>query len=60
MNKVVEVLMRRDGMSEEDAADLLKQTREEINEVVDDYEAVEDIIASNLGLEMDYIFDILG
>ena len=55
MNRVVEVLMRRDGMSQEEATTLFKQTQQDIDDAEYDYEAVEDIMASNLGLEMDYI-----
>jgi hypothetical protein len=58
MNKIVEILMRRDGMSLSDAKDLVNETRELIlsSEV---WEA-DDIMADQLGLEPDYIMDLLG
>jgi len=61
MNKVVEILMIRDGMSRAEAEDVLSYCREMINNAVacGDYEEAEDIVASELGLEMDYIFDII-
>ena len=57
MNRVVEILMKRDGISREEATRLVDDTREEILES-DPFDA-DDIIACNLGLEPDYIFDIL-
>lgn len=61
LNKVVEILMSRDNMSQEEAQDLLDFVRQEIDEVIadGDYDTVEDIMYTELGLEMDYIFDIL-
>lgn len=58
-NRVVEILCRRDGMSLSDAQALVDQTIAEINDNLGDHEAVEDIMMCNLGLEMDYIFDLL-
>ena len=62
MNRIETILVRRDGMSEADAKALVKETRTEIQEAIDaGYDCmVEDIMYDNLGLEMDYIFDILG
>jgi len=56
MNKIVEILMRRDGMTEQEANDLLNETREMIME---DASKTEDIMLMQLGLETDYIFDII-
>lgn len=58
-NRVVEILCRRDGMEPKDAQALVDQTIAEINDNLGDPDAVEDIIMNNLGLEMDYIFDLL-
>ncbi len=62
INKVISILMKRDDMTLEDARDLVADVREQIEEAVadGDYEYAEDIMLSELGLEMDYIFDILG
>jgi hypothetical protein len=58
MNKVVKILMERDGMSEDEAIELVEETREETLACEGSEEAW-DIIEDNLGLEPDYIFDIL-
>lgn len=54
MNKVIEILMNRDGMTKNEAEELITEAREEMLETGSD-EAMMDI----LGLEMDYIMDIL-
>ena len=56
-NEVVRILMKRDGLTREEAEERLDEVREMISEA-DVWEA-EDIIADELGLEMDYIFDIM-
>lgn len=58
MNKVVKILMERDGMSKDEAIELVEETRDEILACGGGDEAW-DIIEDNLGLEPDYIFDIL-
>lgn len=61
MNKVVKILMERNGMTETEALTLLTHTRNEIDVALadNDYSLVEDIIYCDLGLEMDYIAEIL-
>lgn len=61
MNKVVEILIERDKMTKDEAVRLLVETREEIYEAMDagEIDCVEDILMDELGLEMDYLFDIL-
>lgn len=53
MNKVVKILMERDGLTEEEALELIEECREEIED--GNMYALEDV----LGLENDYIFDII-
>lgn len=64
MNRVVEILMKRDNISKSEAEALVEQTREEIEECcaqgMYDYDAAEEAIYENLGLELDYVFDIMG
>ena len=55
MNVVVELLMKRDGITEEEAREMIVETREEMLE--DPYVATE-ILEDNLGIEPDYIMDI--
>ena len=57
-NEVVRILMERDGLTRAEAEERLDEVREMISDA--DVWEVEDIIADELGLEMDYIFDILG
>lgn len=52
-NRVVEILMRRDGLTEEEALAEIEECLEEL-EMGNDY-ALEDV----LGLEDDYLFDII-
>lgn len=58
MNRVVKILMKRDEISESDAIELIEETRELILNS-DPFES-DDIIADNLGLEPDYLMEILG
>ena len=53
MNRVVKILMERDGMTKEEAEAELERTREDLNA------GYFDAIQVNLGLEDDYILDIL-
>lgn len=57
MNKIIEILMKRDGMSLSDAKDLVNETRELI--LSSDVMEADDIMADQLGLEPDYIMDLL-
>ena len=57
MNPVVKILMERDGMTEHEATDLVRKTKEELMNS-QCYDGA-DIIMENLGLEPDYIMDIL-
>lgn len=59
MNRVVDILMKRDGISEEEALTLIKETRDEIIMLDDPLEA-DNVIMDYLMLEPDYLFDILN
>ena len=56
METVKQILMRRDGMSAEDAQEMIDEARERINEGEDP----EEILHCDFGLEPDYVFDLLG
>lgn len=60
MNRVIKILMERDDMTKAEATDLLHKVQDMMQEY--EYEPVEceAIIASELGLELDYICDIFG
>lgn len=61
MKSVKRILMERDGMDEFEAQDLIDAVREELNFAMEnnDYELAEDIMYGDLGLEMDYIFELI-
>lgn len=61
MNRVVKILMERDHMTEKEAKNAIEQARTEIYSAVEDgcYDEAEDIMQSLLGLEMDYLMDII-
>ena len=53
MTETQKILMKRDGLSAQEAKDLMDETREALLD--GDWDAIGDI----LGLEDDYIFDLL-
>ena len=53
MNRVVKILMERDGMTQEEAESEVERTREDLNA------GFYDAMQVNLGLEDDYIFDVI-
>ena len=59
MRKVVEILMKRDGLSRTEAQEQFNEVRERIQECNFDPVETEDILIEELGLEMDYIFEFL-
>jgi len=59
MNRIVEILCRRDGITVEEATRLVNEAKEMIADIGFDYDEAEQIMQDNLGLEMDYICDLL-
>ena len=62
MREIIDILMRRDGMTREAAVELCFDTREEIFQVIqagEGYDEVEDILADYLVLEPDYLIEFL-
>ena len=61
MNEVVEVFMRRDGMSKVDAANRLRSIMQSINQMLIEgqSEDVEDYWMDESGLEVDYLLPLL-
>ena len=57
MKQIVEILMRRDGISENEAWSLIEDCRIEMEYAISrgNYQECEDILASYLGLEPDYL-----
>ena len=57
MNEIVEILMRRDGISRNEAINIVEECRDEIFTAASrgNYQEAEDILASYLSLEPDYL-----
>jgi nucleoid DNA-binding protein len=61
-NDIVKILMERDGLSASEAHELVKETVSDIEAALDNNAStcdIEGIFMSNLGLEPDYLFDIM-
>lgn len=61
MNKIIKILMERDGISREEAKELYLDCKIEMESAIDEgrYSEAEDILADYLGLEIDYAIYIL-
>lgn len=61
MKSVKQILMDRDDMSENEAEELMADVREELQFAMEtnDFMYAEDVMYGYLGLEMDYIFELL-
>ena len=61
MNETIKTIMKRDGLTEQEARQEFDETRAAMMEALaaGDTNEVEDILLYDLGLEMDYIFDFL-
>lgn len=59
MDKIIKILMDRDGLTYNEAKEMYEETQEEIYEAIEDGDYVDDILLNNLGLEPDYIFDFI-
>jgi len=61
MKSIKEILMQRDGLSEEEANDRIAEAKGDLAEAMSmgDMEYAEDICAEHFGLEPDYIFELI-
>ncbi|MFR2851995.1 hypothetical protein [Hungatella sp.] len=59
MNRIIEILMKRDGNTEKEAKARLEEVKDMLVECNYDADETEKIMMEQLGLEMDYIEDIL-
>ena len=61
MDSITEVLMRRDGLSEEDAKREVEDFKADIEDSImsGNLEDIEDALMNDLGLEPDYLLDLL-
>ena len=62
MNKIIEILINRDGMNEQEAIEYFNDVQEEAYELIEEGRLlnIEELILSDLGLEPDYIFDLIN
>ena len=64
MNKeLVKLIVKRDGISENEAYEICEQCRHDILHAIDkncEIEEVEDILMDWLGLEPDYLMDLMN
>ena len=60
MSEIIKILMDRDGLTYDEAREMYEETQEEIYGALEngDYN-IDDILADNLCLEPDYIFDLI-
>ena len=60
-SRIINIIIERDGLSKEEAKYLVEETREMIIEAASkgNYTECDQIIADQLGLEPDYIMDLL-
>ena len=58
-NTILEVLMRRDGISKEEAQELIDLAKDDLNERLADGEMPYDICMEWFGLEPDYIMELI-
>lgn len=61
MKKVIAILMQRDGMTRDEAKKFLDDVMREVEDAIanGDYELAEDIWMGDVGLETDYLMEVL-
>ena len=62
MNKIVEILINRDGMEEQEAIEYFNDVQEKAYELMEEGGLldIEELIGLDFGLEPDYIFDLIN
>ena len=59
MESIKDILMRRDGMTEEEAGELIEDATNDLHERLADGEMPHDICNEWFGLEPDYIMELI-
>lgn len=57
--RIINILMERDGIDEDEARELVDEVREMMTDCDYDPTECELIVQEELGLELDYIFDLI-
>lgn len=58
--EIIRILMERDGLTEDEAEERVNEVKRMFEESKYDLLECENILADELGLELDYIFDLLS
>ena len=61
-DRIIAILMERDELTEEEAREQVEDVAQSITDIMENggsYEEAEDVLLEDLGLEMDYILDLL-
>jgi len=62
MENIVQILMERDGVSRNEARQMVNECRQRLQDEAvptGDIELAEEILAEELGLELDYMMDLI-
>lgn len=61
MKKIIEILMKRDGISEKEAREIVEDARSELLDAISGTSVLtpEDVMYGELGLELDYVMYLL-
>ena len=59
MESIKQVLMKRDGITSEEAEDLIDLAKDDLNNRLNEGEYPEDICADWFGLEPDYLMELI-
>ena len=59
MTEIAKILMKRDGLTEAEALEVEKETREAVREAIENGEDPEEVLMDLCGLEPDYLDELL-
>lgn len=61
MEEIINILCKRDGYTKSEAKQVVEETMSEVTMCIEngDFDLAEEIFTSDLGLEIDYLIDIL-
>lgn len=59
MEKIIQILMKRDGLTRQEAINHLEDVRQMMNDCCYEPEECEEIFIEQVGLEPDYLMDFL-